>query len=86
MNQELDLGCKFPEEGEIEILDLWHCDMGKVLNHVYIKVDPHRTVFGFLPLMATTSKGSIGALTAVFALNMLNRFVFGSHLSVIFLT
>ena len=54
-----------PEKGEINVLgDLWKADMGKILKEKFIDIDPEKEKFGFLPKMATASKGSIGALLA----------------------
>ena len=39
--------------------------MGLVLKHVFINADKSHRLFGYLPKMATTSKGSIAANTAV---------------------
>ena len=36
--------------------------MGHVLKTYFIKKDPDRALFGCIPIMATTCKGSIGAL------------------------
>ena len=38
--------------------------MGKVMTHLCLVLDPDRKLYGFLPKMATTSQGSIGALPA----------------------
>ena len=45
-------------------MDLWDADMGKVLKHVFIDADPTGTVFGYVPQMAATSRGSIGSVLA----------------------
>ena len=45
-------------------MELWHVDMGKVMKHLCLGPDPNRELYGFLPKMATTSQGSIGALPA----------------------
>ena len=42
--------------------ELWVVDMGVVLKTHFIEQDPDRAFFGYLPKMATTSQGSIGAL------------------------
>ena len=36
--------------------------MGPVLKTYFIEKDPDRALFGYIPIMATTCKGSIGAL------------------------
>ena len=54
-----------PKEYKIDLLtDLWECDMGAVLKTYFIKVDPEKLRFGYLPKMATTSEGSMGSLRA----------------------
>jgi len=40
----------------------WVVDMGPVLKTYFIEKDPDRALFGYIPIMATTCKGSIGAL------------------------
>mmetsp|Transcript_18703 Transcript_18703/g.42544 ORF Transcript_18703/g.42544 Transcript_18703/m.42544 type:complete len:135 (+) Transcript_18703:1141-1545(+) len=45
-------------------MELWYVDMGKVMTHLCIGPDVGRKLYGFLPKMATTSQGSIGALPA----------------------
>ena len=40
----------------------WVVDIGPVLKTHFIEKDPDRTLFGYIPIMATTCKGSIGAL------------------------
>ena len=64
LSAKLDLGLKLPADRAIEPLDLWDADMGKVIKLVFIDADPTGTVFGYLPQMATTSRGSIGAYLA----------------------
>ena len=64
LNKTLELKLDLPTD-DIFPMDLWKADMGKVLKHVFIKPDPAGKMFGFLPKMATTSKGSIGSFLAV---------------------
>ena len=47
------------------MLELWYVDMGKAIKHLCIDADPDRVLYGYLPKMATTSRGAIGALLAV---------------------
>ena len=63
LSTTLDLGLDLPkpEERPIELMDLWDVDMGKVMKHVFINVDNSKALYGFLPQIATTSRGSIGA-------------------------
>ena len=61
----LELGLDLPTDRAIVPLDLWDVDMGRVLKHVFINTDKSGRLFGFLPKMATTSKGSIALNTAV---------------------
>ena len=49
--------------GEDEILQMWKLDMGKVLKQI-ITLDPKKEQFGYIPYMATMSRGSIGAFSA----------------------
>jgi hypothetical protein len=61
----LDLGLKAPLNGvKHGIMELWCVDMGKVMKHFCIGPDVDRKLYGYLPKMATTSQGSIGALPA----------------------
>ena len=61
----LDLGLKAPLNGvKHGIMELWYVDMGKVMKHFCIGPDVDRKLYGYLPKMATTSQGSIGALPA----------------------
>lgn len=65
LSVELGLGLELPANRALTPLDLWHADMGKVLKRVFFDADKTRTLFGYLPLMATSSRGSIAANTAV---------------------
>ena len=65
LNTSLGLGLSLPTDRALTPLDLWSADMGKVLNHVFINVDSTGRHFGYLPKMATTSRGSIGKNSAV---------------------
>lgn len=61
----LNLGLKAPKNGTKHgIMELWYVYMGKVLKHLCIGPNVDRKLYGFLPKMATTSQGSIGALPA----------------------
>ena len=61
----LDLGLKAPLNGvKHGIMELLYVDMGKVMKHFCIGPDVDRKLYGYLPKMATTSQGSIGALPA----------------------
>jgi len=40
----------------------WVVEMGPVLKTYFIKKDPDRALFGYLPRISTTCKGSIGSL------------------------
>jgi hypothetical protein len=65
LSDTLDLGLKAPKNGvKHGIMELWYVDMGKVMTHLCLVPDPDRKLYGFLPKMATTSQGSIGALPA----------------------
>ena len=44
--------------------DLWEVDVGQVLREEIIEKDVDRTLYGWLPKMATSSKGSIGCVLA----------------------
>ena len=62
-----------PQDFELQLKHLWEMDMGLIIKTEYIAKDglPFKdkptvdgTNFGYLPKMATTSKGSIGSLLA----------------------
>jgi hypothetical protein len=65
LSEVLELGLVLPTDRELTPLDLWEADMGKVLKHVFINADKSGHLFGYLPKMATTSRGSIAQNTAV---------------------
>jgi len=44
--------------------DLWEVDVGQVLREEIIEQDVDRALYGWLPKMATSSKGSIGCVLA----------------------
>ena len=61
----LDLGLKAPKNGvKHGIMELWYVNMGKVVKYLCVDPDMDRKLYGYLPKMATTSQGSIGALPA----------------------
>ena len=60
-----------PEDFELQLKHLWEMDMGLIIKTEYIAKDGllfkdnpgvDGNNFGYLPKMATTSKGSIGSL------------------------
>ena len=57
-----------PKDGvKHDIMELFYVDMGKVMtndDNLCIGPDADRKLYGYLPKMATTSRGSIGALMA----------------------
>ena len=64
-SKSLQLDLVLPEgDGRIELMDLWNVHMGKVMNEIFIKADENKELYGYLPQMATHSRGSIGAYTA----------------------
>jgi hypothetical protein len=59
------LDLELPPVGEeIELMDLWKVDMGKVMKYLFIDVANSGLLYGFLPKMAFSSRGSIGSLLA----------------------
>jgi hypothetical protein len=64
LSTALDLGLELPADKPIELMDLWDADMGKVMKHVFMDVDKSPELYGFLPKMAFSSRGSIGSLLA----------------------
>lgn len=59
---------EFPEmelpDGELDLInDLVSCDITRILDKLVVE-DPDRSKYGFLPLMATGFKGSLGSLLA----------------------
>ena len=53
------------EDGtQLEWRDLWAVDIGAVMKEEVIDKDPDGALYGYLPQMATFSKGSVGALLA----------------------
>jgi len=65
LNERLVLGLELPPVGEeIELMDLWKVDMGKVMKYVFIDVTNSGLLCGFLPKMAFSSRGSIGSFLA----------------------
>ena len=65
LSAKLGLGLKPPKNrSKHDTMELWYVNMGFVLKHLRIDTDVDRHLYGFLPKMATTSKGSIGALPA----------------------
>ena len=66
LSEELKLNLKPPKNGvKYDVMELWYVDKGKVIKHLCIDADPDRVLYGYLPKMATTSRGAIGALLAV---------------------
>jgi len=58
---------EFPEANlkDVDLLhDLIDIDLGRLYHKLITKVDPDRSRFGFLPLMAGCCDGQIGALNA----------------------
>ena len=49
---------------KLEWRELWDVDVGLVMKQEIIDKDPDGTIYGYLPQMATFSKGSIGCLLA----------------------
>jgi hypothetical protein len=65
LSAELELGLEPPKNGiKYDVVELLHVDMGKVLNHLCIVPDKNCALYGYLPKMATASRGSIGASCA----------------------
>ena len=44
--------------------DLWEVDVGQVMREEIVDKDPDRALYGWLPKMASSSRGSIGYLLA----------------------
>ena len=51
-----------PDTHPLTWREKWVVEMGPVLKTYFIEQDPNRALFGYLPKMATTCEGSIGAL------------------------
>ena len=71
---------EFPEanlEGVDLLHDLIDIDLGRLYHKIITKVDPDRSRFGFLPLMAGCCDGQIGALNAE---SFAERVISGSNL------
>jgi hypothetical protein len=65
LSAELELGLKPPKNGtKHDVVELLHVDMGKVMKHLCIVPDKNCALYGYLPKMATASRGSIGASCA----------------------
>ena len=52
------------EDAKLDWRDLWDVDIGLVMKEEVINQDPDRALYGYLPQMATFSKGSVGCLLA----------------------
>ena len=52
----------FPPTHILTWREKWVIEMGHVLKTYFIKKDPDRALFGYIPIMTTACKGSIGAL------------------------
>ena len=64
----VDWRAEFPEmdfpDGELDLInDLISCDITRILDKL-VAEDPDRSKYGFLPLMSTGFKGSLGSLLA----------------------
>ena len=51
-----------PDTHPLTWREKWVVEMGPVLKTYFIEQDQNRALFGYLPKMATTCEGSIGAL------------------------
>lgn len=52
------------DDAKLEWRDLWDVDIGLVMKEEVIEKDPDGILYGYLPQMATFSKGSVGCLLA----------------------
>ena len=76
----VDWKAEFPEaklEGVDLLNDLLDIDMGRLYGKIITEIDPDRSKFGFLPLMAGCCDGQIGALNAE---SFAERVISGSNL------
>ena len=65
LSDKPNLGLKAPKNGTKQgTMELWYVDMFRAPKHLCTSSDVDRKLHGFLPKMATTSRGSIGALPA----------------------
>ena len=76
----VDWKAEFPEaklEGVDLLNDLLDINMGRLYGKIITEIDPDRSKFGFLPLMAGCCDGQIGALNAE---SFAERVISGSNL------